>query len=159
MKLVLFDIDGVLADDRHRQHHALAERWSDYFADDVMMFDPVWKQGDDLMHQALHDGYRIGYCTGRREDTRRVTEAWLTINSFPVDLIPLYMKPLSGKTKTPVYKAATIETLMNTDGLEVILYDDDPDVCAEVNRACGSGTAIHCTWHIKPIEMVRRSET
>jgi FMN phosphatase YigB (HAD superfamily) len=162
--LALFDLDGTLADDRHRQHLAMADDWTNYFAYEAMVLDEIWAQGRDLFEQAVAAGTEIGYLTGRREDTRPGTEAWLAANGFPFQQgTSVRMKPklMPGQDReqlrTAVFKAELIQKLAE-EGWAVTLYDDDPEVCAVVNDRCGDGTAVHCTWHIKPEKLVRRAE-
>lgn len=157
-KLALLDIDGLLADDRHRQHFAVAKEWDDYFAETAMAADTVWLEGRTLAEKLVAEGAWVGYLTGRREDTRPVTYRWLYDHSFPLWCAELMMKGYNDKRPTPIVKATKIlELKEHWDS--VVLYDDDPEVCRIVNAMCGEGTAVHCTWHIKPAEMVRRAET
>ena len=74
--LVVLDIDGVLADVRHRLHY-LASRpknWDGFFA--AAKDDELLEVGAEFAKRAAgtHD---IVYLTGRPERLRAATQAWL----------------------------------------------------------------------------------
>lgn len=82
--IVIFDLDGTLADIEHRQHFVQGKkkRWREFFAGCV----------DDKPHlavikmlQALHPTYRIYIVSGRSDEVRAPTEAWLAANHIPYD--------------------------------------------------------------------------
>lgn len=148
MKRVYIDLDGTLADDRHRKHLAFEKRWAEYFADDAILADPVWDEGyvlmTDLMTHA--DKPQLVYLTGRRIDTMPATIEWLQKNGFPV--LPLIMKPLDEISFTPQWKAEELARAIEKLGAgNVTLYDDDPAVIARVQKICGEEAATHCTWN------------
>jgi phosphoglycolate phosphatase-like HAD superfamily hydrolase len=154
--LRLFDIDGVLANEVHRQHHALNRDWAHYFHPSRLARDTVWPQGRDLYQLCLAAGDDVGYLTGRREDLREYTEAWLADNGFNATL-PLIMRKLEHQTRAgyplPVLKAGIVRELTYVYD-EVWLYEDDPAVCEAVGQVQGARVH-HCAWHIKPTKMVR----
>ena len=87
-QLVLFDIDGTLADIKHRMHHLENDRhnWGAFFAE----------MGDDApntpivdLYKALRasDVYDCIIVSARPEDYRKVTEQWLTWNSMEFDTL------------------------------------------------------------------------
>ena len=87
--LVVLDIDGVLADVRHRLHH-LASRpkdWDGFFA--AAKDDDVLAVGAEFARQATttHD---IVYLTGRPERLRAATQGWLDKHGLPPG--PLIMR-------------------------------------------------------------------
>jgi len=86
-KIVIFDIDGTLADNNHRQYFVSDGRkeWDKFFS----------LMGDDLpvlpvieLCQALFasDNYEIQIFSGRPERYRRLTEQWLAWNSVPLSM-------------------------------------------------------------------------
>ena len=78
--LVVFDLDGTIADDIHRQHHLYTEDgpdWDSYFsecADDAVIW-PVSVLITTLAASA--DWGRVEIWTGRPERVREETVAWL----------------------------------------------------------------------------------
>lgn len=156
-KLALIDIDGVIADERHRTHFAEAKNWPHYFLPENVMADGVWVEGVALVHRLVNEGWQIGYLTGRREEVRPATETWLDRHSFPWGR--LIMRPLPDgkpKLKLPKFKVQVMKSLPDLWD-QVVLFDDDPAVVELVQREIGEGSAIHCTWHIKPEFLVKRA--
>ena len=75
---VVFDLDGTLADDTHRQHHIAGEErdWDAYFAackDDA----PLWPT-IGVLQMMVSLNHRVEIWTGRSESCREQTERWLT---------------------------------------------------------------------------------
>ena len=156
-KLALIDIDGVLADERHRTPFAEQKEWNRYFAPEMVIADGVWREGRALVNSLVAEGWEIAYLTGRREEIRNVTEQWLDSHQFPWGR--LVMRPLpngSGKVPLPQFKANVMKTLPPLWD-EVVLYDDDPAVIALVQKELGKDKAVHCTWHVKPDFLVAKS--
>lgn len=153
-KIAMFDLDGVLADDRHRVHYALNLEWFKYFDPANVAADPVWSQGERLLFMMQSLGWEIGYMTGRRESLRKTTTEWLEANGFPEGT--LYMRgPGFLHQRLAEVKALWLRDFQDTSA--VVLFDDDPEVVAEVRRQYGYGAARHCTWHIKEKALVKKA--
>lgn len=151
-RLALLDLDGVLCDDRHRVAHALARDWVAYFG--AMDRDTVWPRGRELYENCAFAGFAVGYCTGRREDTRQVTRKWLKKHGFAHKL-PLHMRALDDRRPLAEVKAEVVAKTLADGWREVWLFDDDPHVIDLVAQVPGA-VARRCTWYIKPERMVRR---
>lgn len=75
MAFYVFDLDGTLADCSHRLHHLEAKDWRAFFA----------ACGDDKLIEATarvaralrFDGQRVEIWSGRSDEVRAETEAWL----------------------------------------------------------------------------------
>lgn len=167
MKLALIDLDGVLADDRHRVPFALQKNWPEYFNKDRIFSDPVWPEGRALVEEKMAEGYTIEYLTGRRSAVRDVTEAWLDSNGFPRarvnmreadwyrngQLVP--GAPTWPKFTLSEHKVAFMQRLVDLGPFEqVVLFDDDPEVVRSVKFQIGVDNAVLCTWSVKPEAMV-----
>lgn len=157
--VALIDIDGVIADDRHRVPFALRKEWVEYFAPERVSADGVWLPGKDLVSALSRNGVEIRYLTGRREDLRPVTEAWLRDNGFPDG--PLYMKPFPQEgVENPTlakYKADKIQALRAAEGRHFVLYDDDPEVVRYVRLVHGDYAATQPSWNVKDPGMVKQA--
>ena len=83
MKIVIFDIDGTLADCRNRLHHLnkSPKDWESFFAE--MDADPPNMPVVELCRAMHSQGHRIVLCTGRYERHRGQTETWLNRYSIP----------------------------------------------------------------------------
>jgi FMN phosphatase YigB (HAD superfamily) len=90
MKTVLFDIDGTLADIRHRRGYLEGERPDWYRFNEAMgndtpnipivaLYKTLWASGD----------YKIEIVTGRNERFRAVTENWFVWNEIPLSSITM----------------------------------------------------------------------
>lgn len=154
-RLALFDLDGVLCDDRHRVHHALAREWCEYFG--LMGLDKPWRQGRELHDNCIAVGFdALGYCTGRREDTRGMTVAWLREHGYD-HRAPLIMRGASDRRPLAEVKADVVTKLARTWD-EVWLFDDDPHVI-ELASTVDRVVAYHCTWYIKPSRLVKKGNS
>jgi hypothetical protein len=132
--LLIVDIDGVIADVTHRQHHLAGPRrdWDAFFG--AAGHDPVLEAGADAVRQADADGNRIVYLTGRPERLRRVTESWLAQHELPVALDCLIMRPHRDWRPAPDFKLQVVLDLAQSHTV-VNLWDDDAAVVDAVQAA------------------------
>ena len=81
--IVIFDIDGTLADcsDRVRHLRTKPKRWDRFFAE---MASDVPNAALVAVYRSLHAAeYRIFLFTGRLKEHRPITEKWLEQHSLP----------------------------------------------------------------------------
>lgn len=122
--LAVIDIDGVVADVRHRLPliQDKPKRWSEFFA--AAADDPPLPDGVALVLELAAD-HDILWLTGRPEKNRRLTSTWLAAQGLPVE--PLLMRPDRDFRPARLTKREELRTLRK--GHEVaIVVDDDPDV-------------------------------
>lgn len=148
-----FDIDGVLADDTHRQHYAAkktAAGWTAYFG--AMVNDSVHTEGIELVEwwQKAFPGSDFAYNTGRREDTEPVTRWWLDLYQFPS--VPIFMRPFAERTPLALLKAGLVDIALEIYDT-VWMFDDDPSVIKECGKR-GRCRAVMCNWQGKPGHLV-----
>ncbi|OLT09583.1 hypothetical protein BJF78_30455 [Pseudonocardia sp. CNS-139] len=122
--LAVFDIDGVLADVRHRLHHleARPKRWEKFFY--AADRDPVLDEGVERLRAALAD-HDVVYVTGRPERTRALTERWLARHDLPTG--PLVMRPDHDSRPARYVKREVLRRLAGVRPIASVL-DDDPAV-------------------------------
>jgi FMN phosphatase YigB (HAD superfamily) len=122
--LAVFDIDGVLADVRHRLHHleARPQRWERFFS--AADRDPLLPDGAERLRAALVD-HDVIYLTGRPERNRRLTEGWLRRHGLPTQ--PLLMREDDDYRPARWMKREVLRTLAATRDIVSVL-DDDPAV-------------------------------
>ena len=81
--LIVFDLDGTLADDAHRQHHIAGEDrdWGAYFSEcgGDQAIEPIVEVSYSLHRR---DNCRVEIWTGRPEEYRALTEAWLDTHAI-----------------------------------------------------------------------------
>ncbi|WP_218123712.1 HAD family acid phosphatase [Quadrisphaera sp. DSM 44207] len=149
--VVVLDLDGVLADTRHRSHH-LRRRpkdWNAFFA--AAAHDPVHRQGLALAHRAVADGAVVVYLSGRPERTRAATEAWLRRVGAPTG--PVLLRADGDRRPARVVKVAALRALART-AAAAVLVDDDPDVVAAVRAEPGLvGAVVHADWQPREPEV------
>lgn len=124
--LAVFDVDGVVADVRHRLGH-IARRpkdWSAFFAGADR--DPPLAEGIELAREYA-ESHVLVWLTGRPEYLRTVTEKWLGEQGLPHDL--LFMRPSNDRRPAREYKAAKLTQLRREAKIAVVV-DDDPAVVA-----------------------------
>lgn len=144
MKTVVFDLDGTLADGRHRLHllptkdYDKTESWTEFnlaavddlpFLDNFALCNTLWEAG-----------YRVVILTGRSDVAREVTEYWL--DGFCVGHDELVMRSQSDNRKDTVIK----EEYLRSIGLENILccFDDLPHVAYHLRSL---GLTCHLVTH------------
>lgn len=83
MKTVIFDLDGTLADGRHRLHllptkdYDKTESWTEFNL--ASIWDSPFPDNIELCNLfAFGDYYNVVILTGRSDVARSITEDWLT---------------------------------------------------------------------------------
>jgi hypothetical protein len=144
--LAVVDIDGVVADVRHRLHHVETrpKDWPAFFA--AADRDPPLAEGIARV-RALRDDHDVVYLTGRPEHLRAVTEEWL--DRHGISGTRLLMRRRADYRPARVTKAEELRRLAR-DRTVAIVLDDDPEVC-DALRAAG--------WPVEQAEWVPHSRT
>lgn len=126
------DIDGVLADVRHRLHHVRdrPKDWAAFFA--AAPEDPPLVEGLAIAHRLAED-HDIVYVTGRPEHCRRDTEDWLTRHGLPPGEV--VMRSPGDRRPARAVKPDLLRRLAARQPVAV-LVDDDP-AAVEAVRAAG----------------------
>jgi hypothetical protein len=140
-KFAVFDIDGVLADVRHRLHHVQQKpkNWDLFFRE--MDADAPLDVGISLVHEQVAAGCDIAYLTGRNETYRSMTTTWLADQGLPTGT--LLMRPDHDRRPARMYKPEALRKLARTGSIEIVV-DDDLAVI-DVLRAQGY-SVLHATW-------------
>jgi hypothetical protein len=127
----VIDIDGVVADVRHRLHH-LEQRpqdWRAFFAG--ARHDPPLDVGLDTVRR-LAEVYEIVYLSGRPEYIRRDTERWFREHDLPRG--PLHLRPRGDYRPAYQMKLEVLRRLQRTAPVQVVV-DDDPIVLDAIRSA------------------------
>ena len=138
--LSVVDIDGVLADVRHRLHH-LERRpkdWRGFFA--AAPQDPLLTTGRDIVVR-LAEVCEVVYLSGRPERCRGDTDAWLARHELPAG--ELLLRPHGDSRPAKELKVEVLRRLSQRAPVTV-LVDDDPAVLAAA-RAAGFDV-LPATW-------------
>lgn len=125
MHVVIFDIDGTLADCEHRRHFIAQppKKWKQYFA--AMLHDTPMLPQIKLAHAFAECGYEIVYLTGRPERYRDDTAAWMQQHKLPIG--KLLMRQESDKSPAPDFKRRVLQHEIGLDRIRMVV-DDDPRV-------------------------------
>ncbi len=126
--IVLVDMDGTLADVRHRLHHirqtGRKKDWKRFFAEmdaDTPITDVVkWVRG-------LSPEHRIMIVTGRPEKFRPNTIDWL--KRFDITWNDIFMRRNGDHRPDYVVKKEILESLGEARERIVLVIDDRPSVC------------------------------
>jgi hypothetical protein len=137
--LAVFDIDGVVADVRHRLHHLAKQPkdWAGFFA--AAADDGPLEPGLALVDE-LADRHEIVWLTGRPAWLRGVTRDWLTSHGLaPAEL---HMRPNHDRRPAKQYKLDALRRL--APRVVAAFIDDDDEV---VNAAIAAGyPAVLADW-------------
>ena len=145
--VVVFDIDGVIADVRHRLRYVerKPKDWDSFFA--AMDDDGLLTDGVSLAHEHSAAGHRIVYLTGRNEDYRGLTRDWLARNGLPEGR--LVMRRSDDRRPARVFKPAALRRIA-VDARVVAVVDDDDAVVAVLARE--GWPVVHATWMTADVE-------
>jgi hypothetical protein len=150
--LAVIDLDGVVADVRHRLHHVAArpKDWRSFFA--AAPQDPLLEEGARVV-RALAEVHDIVYLSGRPEVCRGDTLAWLAEHALPEG--PVRLRPRHDHRPSRFFKVDALHALAAEQPVAV-LVDDDPLVCEAV-RAAGFDV-LPATWMGQQPELVEAQE-
>jgi hypothetical protein len=125
------DLDGVVADTRHRLHHlnSRPKNWDAFFAGAIR--DDVLPEGLGVV-RTLADKAEIVYLTGRPERCRADTEAWLRDHELPPGRV--LMRRAGDRRPAAVVKAGIWARLSRSHRI-VMAVDDDPTVIDVARKA------------------------
>lgn len=142
--LIICDIDGVLADCRHRLHYKDEGDYDNFYG--LPMLDDIeMDAGKELVRSMERHNSpfaKIWYLTGRPERVRRPTEIWLGqyCQLYPSKLI---MRKDGDHSQSPKMKVKALKQLKKEmTGFDLIYFiDDDPEnvkaVCAAFPKITG----------------------
>lgn len=124
---IIVDIDGTVANLTHRRHFVEGKprNWPAFFAaavDDTPI-EPVIK----MVKSAKLAGADIVFCSGRPEDTREVTEAWLRdVAGFKGDFAfdALFMRKAGDFRADDIVKEELLDQILEAGFDPQIVFDD-----------------------------------
>jgi phosphoglycolate phosphatase-like HAD superfamily hydrolase len=152
--LAVFDVDGVLADVRHRLHHleGRPKNWSAFFA--AAVDDPPLAEGVALCLESAKD-CEVVYVTGRPEHCRQDTVDWFRRQGLPEGR--LSMRGDGDRRPARMAKPQLLRRLAR-DRTVAVVVDDDEQVCAAYEQA--GWPVLHAAWmdHAPVLEQAQESE-
>jgi phosphoglycolate phosphatase-like HAD superfamily hydrolase len=152
--LAVFDVDGVLADVRHRLHHLEGRRknWSAFFA--AAVEDPPLAEGVALCLESAKD-CEVVYVTGRPEHCRQDTVDWFRRQGLPEGR--LSMRGDGDRRPARMAKPQLLRRLAR-DRTVAVVVDDNEQVCAAYEQA--GWPVLRAAWmdHAPVLEQAQESE-
>jgi len=133
-RVIVFDIDGTLANITHRRHlvEAKPKDWKAF--NDGMVHDEPHDDVVDLLDIFAAKNYNIVLCTGRDEDYKQVTRDWLFKHGILFD--GLYMRKSKDRRGDDIIKVELLEEIRKDFG-EPWLWFDDRNRVVDAIRAQG----------------------
>ena len=126
-KIIVFDIDGTLADVTHRRQYVATKpknwaAWNAGMSRDTVHEDIRWM----LMKLRRVPGSKTILCSGRGEETREVTEQWLSVNRIPYE--DLYMRKAKDYRQDSIVKVELLAQIREEHGEPYMWFDDRQQV-------------------------------
>lgn len=140
-QLILFDIDGTLADISHRRPY-LDRQPPDWKSFNLAMGEDSPNAPVVALYKTLWDSglYELFIVTGRTEDQRRHTEQWLVWNDIPFQ--KLLMRCVDDFRADHLIKEEILNKLRQ-DGRDILFVVDDRQQVVDMWRRHGV-TCLQC---------------
>lgn len=124
----LFDIDGTLADCQHRIGHITGDKkdWRAFFA--ACDGDYPIQHIVDLCKTLSDSGHEIVYVSGRSDECRELTLAWLARHYLPCAM--LYMRKAGDHRPDDIVKGDLLDAVIADGFTPVMAFDDRTRVVA-----------------------------
>jgi hypothetical protein len=134
-KVWIFDIDGTLADNEHRQHHLAdgKKEWDAFFAKQHL--DEPYQPVLDVLHALANDrlGDKVIIVTARDERFREDTLAWVNKHIPWMSSEDVYMRPFGFRGNDDTMKVGILSSAtslvrsfdmidLTTEGKQYIVY-------------------------------------
>ena len=142
--LILFDLDGTLADNSHRQHLLSSDKkdWDAFF--DAQRNDTPNKPIVTLYRTLLESGkFDVFVVTARPERYRETTLKWFAENDIPLER--LLMRVDGDRRSDEIVKHEMLLSLKGEDRFPLFVVDDREGV-VEMWRSQGI-TCLQCADH------------
>lgn len=147
--LAIIDVDGVVADVRHRLHHIKRKPkdWDAFFA--AADRDGPHREGIELV-QELAEDHDVVFLTGRPRRLHGDTVRWLDRHGIGGHRV--LMRPDGDRRPAAVVKVELLEELARGRQVAVVI-DDDPVVLRAMDAA--GHTTRHADWELRGPEQER----
>jgi FMN phosphatase YigB (HAD superfamily) len=144
MRAIIFDLDGTLADNEHRQHLVRGDshQWDEFFSG---IKDDIPNQPIKEMYDVLRSSGRYAciLVSGRPDTYREVTEKWLGQYGIGYDL--LCMRKVDDRRPDYQIKKDILADL-RSKGYEILLAVDDRTATVRMWRENGV-MCLQCADH------------
>jgi phosphoglycolate phosphatase-like HAD superfamily hydrolase len=133
-KIVVFDVDGTLANNDHRSHWVKTKpkNWKAFHKGTP--HDTPYPEVVDIAQTYNEKGAIIVICSAREEIHREATQEWLIRHEIPFDA--LYMRPKNDYRDDAIIKIELLEKIRKDYG-EPFMWFDDRNKVVDALRANG----------------------
>lgn len=132
-KIIVFDIDGTVADISHRVHHVQVKpkNWKEFDAAAHLdtLIEPI-----AALFNLFQAKNKILFCTGRSDNHREATRKWLLKHDLYHD--ELYMRKHKDYREDSIVKVELLQQIRKDYGEPYLWFDDRDRVVAAI-RAQG----------------------
>lgn len=130
-KAVIFDIDGTLANTKHRNHFLETDikNWPAFFKTSI--YDTTNINIVNILNSYIKDGYKIILMTGRTIKYKDITVEWLSKYNITYDM--LFMRDNKNFENVTSLKLKWYDHLKFILNIESI-YEDNIDTISEFNK-------------------------
>ena len=127
--LIVFDLDGTLADIEHRLAFVRSKPKNWRAFDAGIPNDKVNSPVAEVFHSLRDAGHNIVFASGRSEKTREATVAWLDANGFWSVSSHLYMRKADDFRGDDIVKKEILDQITSAWGSKPdMVFDDRPRV-------------------------------
>lgn len=123
MRTIIWDLDGCLFDERHRNEHAVKKDWPEYYKT-VHLDTPLHHR---LYHACIETGCRVVVISGREENCLAQTLDCMERHGIKVpDLF--MMRAVGDERRSVEIKAEHVHALRESGHTIIAAFDDRPDL-------------------------------
>ena len=124
--LIVWDLDGVLADNRHRLSYILGDHpdWDAYKRH--MHEDSLVTELAAVARALFHIGHTQVVVTGRMDDERHDTRAWMSRHYLLYLFDEIRMRPVGDHRRALVVKREILEQLRGEGHTITLMFEDNP---------------------------------
>ena len=150
MRTIIWDLDGCLFDERHRNHHSIAKDWPEYHKT-VHLDTPLHHK----LYRACHDmSCKIVVITGRQENCLLQTLECMDNHNVPRPHSFMMRKDDDTEGRSVDIKMRYLEALRESGHIIIAAFDDRPDII-EMYRDNGVSNAMvmgyDTSYHLEDI--------
>lgn len=144
LPVAIFDLDGVLSDATHRQHHLATDPpdWDGFGARSHL--DEPLSFGTGRLAELRVD-HHITVVTARPADMADVTVAWFERHGVAVDLV--VFRPAADRRPSQDLKRGELERIRAAGGDVRLVFEDDPDNVAMYEEAGVAVVYVHSGYY------------
>jgi len=139
LPIYIFDIDGTLANNQHREHFLTVPEgqrkdWDSFWAGQAQ--DTIYGSIVTLLRLLNNAGHRIILLTGRPEKYRHITQIWLDNHGIPFE--KMIMRPDGNREDDTTLKLKLIdEYFLLGERKQIKIIFEDRQRCVDSMRAAG----------------------